>query len=67
MAVSGATSVDPVGAGRPSGEDVLVLGSGTVAEASFPGTDLRAHVVMGADSSNDLLLRALLRGWRPAI
>jgi spermidine/putrescine transport system ATP-binding protein len=40
-----------------TGDGTLALGSGKVTETSFQGTHLRAHVVMGTDSS-ELLLRA---------
>jgi spermidine/putrescine transport system ATP-binding protein len=41
-----------------TGEGALALGSGKVAETSFQGTHVRAHVAMGSDGGNELLLRA---------
>ena len=41
-----------------AGEGALALGSGKITATSFQGTHLRAHVAMGAERSNDLLLRA---------
>jgi spermidine/putrescine transport system ATP-binding protein len=41
-----------------AGDGALALGRGKVTETSFQGPHLRAHVAMGAECSNDLLLRA---------
>ena len=41
-----------------AGDGLLPLGRGTVREASFQGTHLRARVAMGDDGGHELLLRA---------
>jgi len=41
-----------------AGAGAVALGSGKITETSFQGTHLRAHVAMGSDGSNELLLRA---------
>jgi len=41
-----------------AGAGAVALGSGKITETSFQGTHLRAHVAMGPDGSNELLLRA---------
>jgi spermidine/putrescine transport system ATP-binding protein len=41
-----------------AGEGTLAIGRGRIGEISFQGTHLRAHVTMGSDGGNELLLRA---------